>query len=92
MVATIEAKPETLLSQKQITLHDLIVFELILKLTSLKNELGPNWLSLSTMVPNIQPINLLDDVPQTELQDVLTIFRRLLNGVIMMKYWPAFSN
>ena len=45
MVATIEDKPESLLSRREISLHDLIIFELLLEIDHLEHQLGPGWQS-----------------------------------------------
>lgn len=72
MVATIEAKPDSLLSQKQITLHDFIVFDLILEIDALENQMGSDWLPLAKTIVE-KPINLFDNTPNTELHEVLKI-------------------
>ncbi len=74
MVATLETKPESLLSQKLISLHDLIVFELLLEIDNLDAHLGEKWKPLSTITPK-SPIDLFEAVPNTELQEVLTIWQ-----------------
>ena len=74
MVATLETKPESLLSQKLISLHDLIAFELLLEIDNLDTHLGEKWKPLSTITSN-NPIDLFEAFPPTELQEVLTIWQ-----------------
>lgn len=74
MVSSIESQPQSLLDQKKISLHDLIVFELLLEIDALSFQLGKDWKPLSTKV-NSKPLNLFSDVPATELNEVFTIFQ-----------------
>lgn len=74
LVATIEKQPQTLLSPKKISLHDLIVFELLLELDNLYNELGDNWAPLANNYAEA-PVDLFEEVPNTEFQDVLKIWQ-----------------
>jgi uncharacterized protein YbcC (UPF0753/DUF2309 family) len=74
MVATLEEKPESLLCQKQISLHDLIVFELLLEADNLFNELGLNFQPLSKVITT-KPVNLFGTVENTELNEVLKIWQ-----------------
>ncbi len=74
MVATLETNPKSLLSQKQISLHDLIAFELLLEIDNLDAHLGEKWKPISIITSN-QPIDLFEAVPPTELQEVLTIWQ-----------------
>jgi uncharacterized protein len=72
MVATIEAKPDSLLSQKQISLQDLIVFELILEIDALDHNIGSDWQPITKFSAE-KPIDLFENEPITELQEVLKI-------------------
>ena len=74
MVATLEAQPHTLMSQKQISLQDLIIFELLLEIDALDTQLGKNWAPLSKNVP-VPPLDLFADVPSNELQEVFKIWQ-----------------
>ncbi len=74
MVASVEAQPHTLLSPKQISLHDLIIFELLLEIDNLDYTLGKNWQAIGTIV-NQEPTNLFEDIDNTELHDVLKIWQ-----------------
>ena len=74
IVAAVENKPETLLATKKISLHDLIVFELLLEIDNLDYLLGNNWqpLALNLQTP---PIDLFAEVPETELQEIFKIWQ-----------------
>lgn len=74
MVATLEQKPESLLDTRKITLHDVIVLDLLFEIDHLENELGKNFKPLCTDCKQ-QPLNLFDEVPTTELQEVLKIWQ-----------------
>ena len=74
MVATLEARPDSLLSPKQISLNDLIIFELLLEIDHLENELGRNWKPLSDSISQ-EPIDLFKEVANTELHEVLKIWQ-----------------
>lgn len=74
MAATIETVPESALDRKVISLHDMIVFELLLEIDSLDVELGKGWKPLCTSV-HTKPAHLFSDVPATELNEVLTIWQ-----------------
>lgn len=74
MVATLECKPEGLLSPKKITLRDVIFFELLLEIDHLENEFGSSFKPLCHF-HHQAPINLFDEVKETELQEVLKIWQ-----------------
>lgn len=75
MVSAIEDFPETLLDNRPISIHDLIVFELLLEIDALDFHFGENnWQPLSSRVPN-KPGELFGSVPQTELTEVLTLWQ-----------------
>lgn len=74
LVASVESQPNTLLSPKQISLNDLIIFELLLEIDNLDNQLGNNWKPLSDTT-NQSPINLFEEIENTELQEVLKIWQ-----------------
>ncbi len=54
MAATIENHPDSLLDQRNISLHDLVFFELLLEIDALDGELGQDWEPLT---------HLIDDAP-----------------------------
>ncbi len=74
MVATVEEKPESLLSRREISLHDLILFELLLEIDNLEHQLGSAWLPLSEII-NQEPVDLFANIPSTQLQEVLMIWQ-----------------
>lgn len=74
LVASVENAPDTLLSPKKISLHDLIVFELLLEIDNLDNQLGNNWKPIAEVATQ-SPIHLFEDVEKTELQEVLKIWQ-----------------
>ncbi|MDO8437275.1 MAG: DUF2309 domain-containing protein [Nitrosomonadaceae bacterium] len=72
MVSTIEDQPQTLLNQKEISLHDLVCFELLLEIDALDSQFGEDWLPIGSNLKN-RPIELFGEVPETELDEVLSI-------------------
>ena len=72
LVSAVEDKPDTLLSPKQISLKDLIIFELLLEIDNLDYVLGSNWKPLCTSI-NFPPVDLFADIETTELQEVFKI-------------------
>jgi uncharacterized protein YbcC (UPF0753/DUF2309 family) len=74
MVSVIEKNPETLLSPKNISLNDVIIFELLLEINHLDNQLGTHWKPICDNY-TIAPINLFAEIEKTELQEVLKIWQ-----------------
>lgn len=74
MVATIEREPQTLLDHKKITLHDLIVFELLLEIDAMDDHFGEEWLPLDRVITS-NPEPLLAEVPTTELDEVTSLWQ-----------------
>lgn len=74
MVSTVEDYPQTLLDHKKISLHDLIVFELLLEIDALDDHFGETWLPLSEMIKE-RPVDLFAEVPETELDEVTTLWQ-----------------
>ena len=75
MVSTVEDMPETLLYKKQISLQEMIIFELILEIDNIDSELGTTeWLPLSKK-HKILPVNLFDSIPDTELKEVFILWQ-----------------
>ena len=74
MVATLEQKPESLLDTRSITLHDLIVLDLLFEIDHLAHELGKHFkpLCIDYQQP---PVDLFEVVPTTELHEVLKIWQ-----------------
>jgi uncharacterized protein YbcC (UPF0753/DUF2309 family) len=74
MVAAVEGQPHSLLDRRNITLHDLIVFELLLEIDTFTSEFGDNWEPLCNDL-QIQTTDLFTDVLKTELTEVFTIWQ-----------------
>lgn len=75
MVSVIEDQPETLLDHKKISLHELILFELFLEIDTLDHKFGEgNWKPLQSKL-KLKPVDLFEEVPETELSQVLSIFQ-----------------
>ncbi len=74
MVAMIEDHPETLLDHRKISLHDLIIFELLLEIDALDYLFGEYWLPLEQGLFN-QPEELFAAVTVTELDEVTMLWQ-----------------
>lgn len=74
MVATIEAQPETLLDHRKISLHDLIVLELLLELDALSYHYDGNWVPLQYTLKD-KPNDLFSEVIESELDQVTTFWQ-----------------
>lgn len=74
LVSVVEDLPETLLDARSISLHELIVFELLLELDSLYYQFGNNWESMQHWLSET-PRDLFSETPQTELSKVLAIWQ-----------------
>jgi uncharacterized protein YbcC (UPF0753/DUF2309 family) len=74
IVSTVEDQPQSLLDNKKISLHDLIIFELLLEIDALDNKFGKIWAPLATRIEN-KPIDLFAEVPKTELSEVYLIWQ-----------------
>jgi uncharacterized protein YbcC (UPF0753/DUF2309 family) len=77
MIATIEGDPETLLDKKKISLHDLIVFELLLEIDALDTHLEEGWIPLAHL-PGEKPVDLFGAVPISEHHEVLMLWQEAL--------------
>jgi len=73
-VSAVEDNPQTLLDRKQITLKELLEFELLLELDVLNHALGSKWQSLASHV-TVPPVNLFADIPKTELAEVIELWQ-----------------
>ncbi len=74
MVSAVEDQPQTLLDHKKISVHDLIAFELLLEIDALDDHFGNAWLPLSKVI-QLRPNDLFAEVPQTELDEVTTLWQ-----------------
>lgn len=74
MVSAIEDLPSTLLDTREISLHDLIIFELLLEIDALDTKFGKTWAPLIVRVKNA-PNDLFEEVPTTELNEVINLWQ-----------------
>ncbi|CAH1387244.1 YbcC family protein [Candidatus Nitrotoga sp. M5] len=74
IVSTIEDQPQSLLNPKKISLHDLVVFELLLEIDTLDSKFENDWLPIGNNLKN-RPPELFEEVPKTELDEVLSIWQ-----------------
>jgi uncharacterized protein YbcC (UPF0753/DUF2309 family) len=74
IVSAIEDQPQTLLDQRKISIHDLVVFELLLEIDALDFQFGKKWESLSSRIKE-RPVDLFAPVIETEVTEVLTIWQ-----------------
>jgi uncharacterized protein len=73
-VSAVEDNPQTLLDRKQITLKELLEFELLMELDALNHSLGKNWQPLANQVTD-PPLNLFADIDKTELAEVIELWQ-----------------
>ena len=74
MVATLEQQPTAILDARKISLHDLIVFELLLEIDALEYQLGDRWEPLGMQLPHDHPL-LFAPVPKTEITEIFTLWQ-----------------
>jgi uncharacterized protein YbcC (UPF0753/DUF2309 family) len=74
MVSTIEDQPQTLLDARQISIHDLVVFETLLEIDAMDNQFGANWEPLAKKIKEL-PIQLFAPIIKEELHDVLVLWQ-----------------
>src|SRR5581483_7493839 len=74
IVSTLEDKPESLLYPKKVSLHDLIVLELLLEIDALTSRFGKTWQPLGSFTAQ-SPIDIFAEEPHSELQQVLMIWQ-----------------
>ena len=75
MVTTIEHNPKTLLDPKQISLADLIYFELLLEIDTLDYLLGENWSPLNEIMERNLPM-IHEPLLKSELLEVLALWQK----------------
>ncbi len=73
-VSAVEDNPQTLLDRKQITLKELLEFELLMELDAITDSLGNKWQPLTNHV-TVAPVNLFADVPKTEFAEVIELWQ-----------------
>ena len=74
IVSIIENMPETLLDTRKISVHDLIIFELLLEIDALDANLGKQWLALTFMIKS-RPVELFAEVPVTDYHEVMIMWQ-----------------
>jgi uncharacterized protein len=74
IVSTVETEPHTLLDRRNISLKELIVFELLLEIDALTVKLGKNWTPLAKKISE-KPTDVMAPVPSTELSEVLMLWQ-----------------
>ena len=75
MVSAVEDFPNTLLDQKKLSIHDLIVFELLLEIDALDSHFGKKgWSPLAHKLKG-KPADLFAAVPRTELSEVMLMWQ-----------------
>lgn len=74
MVSTVEDQPQTLLDAREISIHDLIVFELLLEIDALDTHLGQKWMPLNHALTE-KPMGLFHDIAEIELHQVWYIWQ-----------------
>ena len=73
-VSAVEDNPQTLLDKKQITLKELLEFELLMELDAITHAFANKWQPLAHH--NISPpVNLFADVAKTELAEVIELWQ-----------------
>ncbi len=75
LVATLEADRKTLPNGGHITLHDLVLFELLLEIDVLDDRLGSQWEPLASRLTD-RPDDLFTPAPVTEKSEVLAIWQQ----------------
>ena len=74
MFSAIEDQPQTLLEQKKPSIHDLIVFELLLEIDAVETQFKKGWSPLGKEL-KIKPVELFAEIIETELDEVTTIWQ-----------------
>ncbi len=75
MVSYLEDHPESLIDRKIISLHDLIMVELLLEIDRLDDRLGLHWAPLAFSLQE-EPPALFEPVPQTMYDEVLMLWQK----------------
>jgi uncharacterized protein YbcC (UPF0753/DUF2309 family) len=73
-ISVLESQPETLLDRRNISLHDFILFELLLELDALDNKYGETWKPLCLDM-DTPPVKLFENIQQTELTEVISLWQ-----------------
>jgi uncharacterized protein len=97
-VSAVEDNPQTLLDRKNITLKELVEFELLMELDAITAQFKNNWQPLANhaIAP---PVNLFADIEKTELATVIELWQdafewsyydSVLKGILIAS--PVSSN
>ncbi len=73
-ISAVEDNPHTLLDRKEISLKELVEFELLLELDTLNHEMGNSWQHLAAFATE-PPVDLLADVEKTEFAEVIELWQ-----------------
>jgi uncharacterized protein YbcC (UPF0753/DUF2309 family) len=73
-VSALEDQPESPLNTRHISLHDLILFELLLEIDALDYSFGDIWAPLGIKIRK-KPKDLFAPIPETELAGILSIWQ-----------------
>ncbi|MCE2998172.1 MAG: DUF2309 domain-containing protein [Flammeovirgaceae bacterium] len=74
MVSTIEDHPFTILDPRKLSMHDLIVFELLMEIDALDRHFTKGWKPLCESLVE-KPLELFANVIETEMHEVLFIWQ-----------------
>jgi len=74
MVAFLEKNPDSLLDTRKISLHDLIILELLLEIDALESELGKDFRPLGNRI-GVPPIDITANFQETEYHEVITLWQ-----------------
>src|SRR5262249_8397708 len=76
IVSAVETVPQTLLEQKKLSMHDLVMFDLLLEIDALDSVFGVDrWQPLISRVKD-RPVDLFKPVPASELTEVVHIWQQ----------------
>lgn len=73
-ISAVEDNPHTLLDRKEITLKEVVEFELLLELDTLNYELGKNWQPLGHHVSE-DPLDLFTDITKTDFAEAIELWQ-----------------
>lgn len=74
LVSTIEDHPQTLLDQRKVSLHDLIVLELLLEIDALDDQFQEQWNPLTSRLED-PPLAILVPAESTDLDRTLALWQ-----------------
>lgn len=72
-ISVVENQPSTLLSNRKISLKEIIILELSLEIDALDKKYGSNWKPLSSVVNNV--IDVFSPSPKSEAQVMLSLWQ-----------------